>query len=90
MGAATHDSMPCCAGQFDKSFAFSIRSLSPLSYMGLNLACIVQRFLHGNAIPSRGASPSGARESSHRRLSPHSPLVLKWANCQKSVNTHMM
>jgi hypothetical protein len=40
-----------------KVIAFSIRSLSPLSYMGLNLACIVQRFLHGGAIPGRGAFP---------------------------------
>jgi hypothetical protein len=40
---------------WQKSFAFSIRSLSPLSYMGLKLACIVQRFLHGSTIPDYGA-----------------------------------
>ena len=29
----------------------------PLSYMGLNLACIVQHFLHGGAILGHGAFP---------------------------------
>ena len=29
----------------------------PLSYMGLNLACIMQHFLHGGAIPGGGAFP---------------------------------
>jgi hypothetical protein len=58
-----------------KSFAFSIRSLSPLSYMGLNLACIVQRFLYDGAILDRGASPDVAGESSHRRLLPPSQCV---------------
>ena len=57
MGVATRDSVPCCAGQFGKSFAFSIQSLSPLSYMGLNVDCIVQRFLHDDAIPDYGAFP---------------------------------
>ena len=33
----------------------------PLSYMGLNLACIVQRFLHGGAILDRGAFPRWCR-----------------------------
>jgi len=58
-----------------KSFAFSIRSLSPLSYMGLNLACIMQRFLHDCAIPDSGASPGVARESSCRRSPLSSPCV---------------
>ena len=43
--------------------------------MGLNLACIVQRFLHGSAIPGRGAFPGGARESSRHHLPPLSPSV---------------
>ena len=47
----------------------------PLSYMGLNLGCIVQRFLHGGAIPGRGAFPGGARESSRHHLPPLSPSV---------------
>jgi len=58
-----------------KPFAFSIRSLSPLSYMGLNLACIMQRFLHDCAIPDSGASPGVARESSCRRSPLSSPCV---------------
>jgi hypothetical protein len=61
MEAATHDSMPCYAGQIGKSFAFSIRSLSPLSYMGLKLACNVRHFLHGGAIPGHGAFPRWCR-----------------------------
>jgi len=43
--------------------------------MGLNLACIVQCFLHGSAILGHGLSPGGARESSHHRLPPLSPSV---------------
>ena len=43
--------------------------------MGLNLACIVQRFLHDGAIPGHGASPGVAGESSRRRSPPPSPCV---------------
>ena len=43
--------------------------------MGLNLACIVQCFLHGGAIPGHGAFPGGARESSRHHLPPLSPSV---------------
>ena len=43
------------------SFAFSIRLLSALSYMGLNLACIVQRFLHDGAVLGHGASTQCCR-----------------------------
>ena len=43
--------------------------------MGLNLACIVQCFLHDGAIFGHGASPSVAGESSHRRSLPLSPCV---------------
>ena len=41
----------------------------PLSYMGLNLGCIVQHFLHGGAIPGCGAFPDGVGESSEERES---------------------
>ena len=47
----------------------------PLSYMGLNLACIMQRFLHGGTILGRGAFPGGARESSRHRFPPLSLFV---------------
>jgi hypothetical protein len=94
MGPTTRDSMPCCVGHLGKSFPFSIRSLSPLAYMGFNLACIVQHFLHGSTILGRGASPLVLSESRpvatrcrRAHLSPHSPLVLKWTNRQKSMNT---
>ena len=75
MGAATHDSVPCYAGQFDKSFTFSIRLLSPLSYMVLNLACITQHFLHDSAILGHGASPDVAGELFRHRSPPSSPCV---------------
>jgi hypothetical protein len=43
--------------------------------MGLNLACIVQHFLHGGAIPGHGVFPRGAIELSHHCLLPSSPSV---------------
>ena len=43
--------------------------------MGLNLDCIVQRFLHGGGIPGHGAFPDGSGESSRCRLPPPSPSV---------------
>jgi hypothetical protein len=43
--------------------------------MGLNLACIVQRFLYDGDILDHGASPDVAGESSHRRLLTPSPCV---------------
>ena len=87
MGAATHDSVPCCAGQFGKSFAFSIRSLSPLSCMGLNMACIVQRFVPDGAILGRGASTAAIATVRRRAPSSHvaspidhnSYLLLHWS-----------
>ena len=51
--------------------------------MGLNLACIVQRFLHDGAILGRGVSLGGARESSHHRLPPLSPSVPAQASSSK-------
>ena len=48
---------------------------SPPYHLGLNLSCIVQRFLHGGAAPRRGASTGGAEESSRHRSPPPSPSV---------------
>lgn len=48
----------------------------PLSYMGLNLACIVQLFLHGGTILGHRAFPGGAGESPGHRLPPSSLTIL--------------
>ena len=51
--------------------------------MGLNLACIVQRFLHGGAILVHGAFLGGARESSRHRLPPPSLSIPTWPSGSK-------
>jgi hypothetical protein len=59
--------------------------------MGLYLACIVQRFLHGGAIPGHGASPSGARELSRRCLLPPSlsvPALPSGSEVGESLEEH--
>ena len=43
--------------------------------MGLNLTCIVQRFLYDGAIPGHRASAGVARESPHHRSPSPSPCV---------------
>ena len=50
-----------------------------LSYMGLSLACIVQRFLHGSAIPGRGAFPRWCQ-----RVVP-SPLAIVEPICPRTT-----
>jgi hypothetical protein len=97
MEAAARDSVPCYAGQFGKSHLPSQSDRSP-PYPIWASTWLALCSASSMVVPSSvlGHSPSGADNrpivACHQRapLSPHSPLFLKWANSQKSMNPQPM